>query len=573
MNDLLFVDLDQIAVLENYRATEPISTKDPDLIELADSIKKDGILQPVLLRPTPVHGTKPVLPFQMIFGHRRILAAKMAGITKIPAMVKQVSDDDIIIHQVTENLQRKDVHPMDEAIAFKSLIDKKAMAIEDVAALAAKSIPFVTQRLKLNDLIPELQKDFKKNRFPIAHAIEFCRISPDDQKKAMRESMQRGDGRNEYGTLKNLQWHIQNNVVHNLSKAPWKKDDAELVPEAGACKICPKRSGANRSLFADIQADDRCFDGICYDKKMDAWMALRVAEILETKPGIHIVCREIKNIPKPVADLCSQMQVPILVDDKHFDTYHYKGDGSKFNKKAEGYWVEGYNKGQIGTIYLPGGKESLGAGAGSTSATREAAKAGKLTAAMIDEEITRIREREKRAKEIDLNNIRKATLEALGKKKKDALAKKWQDIDRGIMIWILLQETGQYGARDRFNKMPGMPKARNHRDPGFDEKYFMELAKISGDQLAFLVRSIAMEKGMHVSVASSDVCVSDTPCRIIAQNAGIDIRKIEHEQSLKAKSRSERIKKTIASWQEKKKDLKITKSKRDGTQTEKRKAN
>jgi ParB/RepB/Spo0J family partition protein len=566
MIDLKFVELNDIAEIDNYRSTEPISAKDPEIIELVASVKLNGILQPILLRPSPP-AAKHKKRFEMIFGHRRILAGRIAGLAQIPAQIKEVADDQILIHQVTENLQRKDVHPMDEAIAFKSLIDKRAMTIENVAALAAKSIPFVTQRLKLNDLIPELQKDFKRNKFSIAHALEFCRISPDDQKKAMKSNKNGNDG---YDTVKRLQWHIQNEVVHNLSKAPWKKDDTTLVPAAGACKVCPKRSGANRSLFGDILADDRCFDGSCYDKKMDAWMAVRIAEVLETKPNIQIVCREPKNVPANVIEACGAMNVPILQDDKHFDTYHYKGDGSKFNKKAEGFWIEGYNKGTFGVIYLPGGKvSSSGAGAGSTSATRDAAKAGKLTAAMIDEEISRIREREKRAKEIDLNNIRKATLEQLEKKKKDALAKKWQQIDRGIMIWILLQETGQYGARDRFRKMSGMPPARDHRDPGFDESYFMKLSEISNDQLAYLVRSIALEKGLHQSVASSDVCVSDTPCRIIALYSGIDIEKIELNQSEKAKSRADRIKKAIAGWQEKKGELKGKLAKQSGKSAKK----
>src|SRR5579872_7246144 len=120
LKDILLEDIDD---LPNYREVEPPSEKDPDMIELAADIKVHGILQPVLCRPHFNHMKEKAGKVQLIYGHRRKLGAKMAGLSTIPALVKFVPDDEILEIQVTENLQRKDVHPLDEAAAFRAYMD------------------------------------------------------------------------------------------------------------------------------------------------------------------------------------------------------------------------------------------------------------------------------------------------------------------------------------------------------------------------------------------------------------------------------------------------------------------
>jgi ParB/RepB/Spo0J family partition protein len=86
------IPISHITEITNYRDSEPVALANPDIQELASSISKDGLLQPVLVRP---HAGKKDR-FQLIFGHRRLVACKLAGLTEIPANVKEVADDDIL---------------------------------------------------------------------------------------------------------------------------------------------------------------------------------------------------------------------------------------------------------------------------------------------------------------------------------------------------------------------------------------------------------------------------------------------------------------------------------------------
>lgn len=466
MSELKFIPLKDITMLSNYRDVEPVNEKDPEIIELAGSITKHGVMQPILVRPNKKPGH-----YELIFGHRRLVAARLAKLEEIPSNVKEVADDDILEYQVTENLQRKDVHPMDEAVAFRSLMDKKNYTVDEIAVRFAKSIEFITQRLKLNDLVPELQKDFKKGMMLLGHALLFCRLTQQDQVSA-KKNFSYGK---EYGTVGRLNSYINENIIRNLSSAPFKKDDSDLYPEAGACKVCPKRSGANKSLFPDIDKDDRCFDGKCFDVKIAAFTAQKAKEIIETDPHIFLVCDELKEVAPVIKEMAKQMNVRILEEDKDFDDYSWSG--SKFNKKAKGFYVQGYERGKVKEIYLPGKSSEIGAG--SSTATKEKEKSGKLTAADITEEIKRIQEREKRSKEIDLNRVHKTTLEQLDKKAKEVMKMKHQAIDRGIMVFILLNESSGFAVHDKFSgKLKEVIKeVVSWNKKGYSEEYFTQLSK------------------------------------------------------------------------------------------------
>ncbi|MBC7874973.1 MAG: ParB/RepB/Spo0J family partition protein, partial [Ferruginibacter sp.] len=236
MTDLKNIPLSNISMIRNYRDVEPPSEKDTDVMELAESIKKYEVMQAVLLRPDKNKKDH----YQLIFGHRRFMASKVAGKETIPASIKEIADDDILELQVTENLQRKDVHPMDEAVAFKSLIDKKKYKVEEIALRFAKKPEYIAQRLKLNDLIPDAQKTFKTKgtSMLMGHAVLLARLTPDDQKETLKN-------RREFGSVSSLNDYIERNVMRDLSKASFDTKDATLFLQAGACTACPKRSGCS----------------------------------------------------------------------------------------------------------------------------------------------------------------------------------------------------------------------------------------------------------------------------------------------------------------------------------------
>jgi ParB/RepB/Spo0J family partition protein len=526
MSELKMIPLKEIQMIQNYRDVEPPSISDPDVIELAESISKHGVMQAVLLRPGKKKG------YELIFGHRRFLASQVAKKDTIPAQVKEVADLDILELQVTENLQRKDVHPMDEALAFLSLQAAKSLSVQDLADRFAKKPEYIAQRLSFNKLIPELQKEFKKNGIQIGHAILLARLSEADQKQLKND---RDYGAEGFGTVRSLAEYIDRTITRNLKNAPFDLDDKTLNKSAGACTTCQKRSCNNILLFPDIDPakDDRCFDQACFTLKADRAFSQKVMELAQTKPNIlFLVKRHSVEPNKEILKELKSLGVGILEEDKHFESYSY----GKFKKKVKGFYLNGHNRGEFGFVYIQGADE----------------KNGKKSPDEIDpaEEIKKIQEREKRAKELDGEKVHIQILNQLKEHPQlEEPGLPWQPIDRGIMIFLLLDYAG-YSARNKIEENLGILKSNYNK--GYQLEYFQILANISDDDLAFIVRTIAQEKFGTVNFGTySGIREQHTIQYIMADYLGIDLDSLFAAQKEIADKRISRVKKRI-------KDLKDT---------------
>ena len=124
------------------------------LAELADNIKQHGVLQPILLRPLPDGGSG---TYELVAGTRRYRASKLAKRESIPATVRELTDAQALELQVIENVQRVDVHPLDEAQGYAALIELQpdAYTVETIAARVGRSPAYVNGRLRLIQLIAE----------------------------------------------------------------------------------------------------------------------------------------------------------------------------------------------------------------------------------------------------------------------------------------------------------------------------------------------------------------------------------------------------------------------------------
>lgn len=394
MQTIKLIPLGNISIIGNYRDVAPPKETDPDIIELAASIAKDDVMQSILVRPDK----KKADHFQVIFGHRRFIASKVAKKTTIPASIKEVSDDDILELQVTENLQRKDVHPMDEAVAYQQLMKKKKYTVQEISSRFAKTPEYITQRLKLNDLSADLQKDFKQDKMLLGHALLLCRLTPEDQKKAKDDASGK-DFRNE--SVQSVKEWIEESVIQNLTKVPWQLNDATLFPQAGACSACAKRSGAGNLLFKDMADDNRCFDSACFEIKKQKQFLHQLKEIVETKPELHILDTGHGKISQEVNKFLQSMKIKPLIEYDHFKT----SDDSTYQVKAKGFYISGnYNQGKIATVYLKGKKNAAAKAAGSNGE--------KINAAVT---IAGIKERTRRAAELDREKVYARILEAVKK--------------------------------------------------------------------------------------------------------------------------------------------------------------
>jgi ParB/RepB/Spo0J family partition protein len=241
--------------------------------ELIESVRAKGVLQPILARPVKGIGSNLL---EIVFGHRRFRAANEAGLETIPAVVRELSDVDALEANVIENLQRADVHPLEEAEGYEQLLQQtdRPYTVEDIAAKVGKSRGYVYGRMKLLALCADARKPFYEGQLSASVALLVARIpSADLQKKAIAELLRFGSV-----SFSHAADVIQRDFMLQLGIAPFDRGDAELVPGAGPCTTCPKRSGNQPELFGDVKSADVCSDPVCFRAKADAAWARRAAE-------------------------------------------------------------------------------------------------------------------------------------------------------------------------------------------------------------------------------------------------------------------------------------------------------
>lgn len=203
--------------------------RDGALDELAASIRQVGVLTPLLVRPQPIDiiSTDGVVgvaqdqevvdrstcelmticstreqaeiwrrnylesdrcAFEIAAGHRRFRAAKAAGLTELPVQIRELGDREFLEVLTIENLQREDVHPLDEADGYAALMaSDRAYTVEAIAAKVAKSASYVRQRLALRKLTDKAREHFLRDEITAAHAVRLARLSPEDQARALDE--------------------------------------------------------------------------------------------------------------------------------------------------------------------------------------------------------------------------------------------------------------------------------------------------------------------------------------------------------------------------------------------------
>ena len=147
--------------------------------ELAQSIKENGLIQPIIVRQSPVIG------YEILAGERRYRASIVAGLSEVPVIVKNLSDQDMMVHSIIENLQREDLNPVDEAKAYQSLIDK-GFTHAEIAEKMGKSRPYITNLVRLLNLSPSILKEVESGRLSQAHARLLINLSKNDQENLLK---------------------------------------------------------------------------------------------------------------------------------------------------------------------------------------------------------------------------------------------------------------------------------------------------------------------------------------------------------------------------------------------------
>lgn len=153
---------------------QPRKTFDPDLLdELADSIKQNGVLQPILVR-------KKGQNYEIVAGERRYQAAKLAGLKEIPVNIKEISDDDVFKLALIENLQRSDLNPIEEAQGYQKLLKDNDFTQEELGKVLSKSRSAIANTLRLLDLPEEVQEMMAEGKITAGHARAILAVAGED---------------------------------------------------------------------------------------------------------------------------------------------------------------------------------------------------------------------------------------------------------------------------------------------------------------------------------------------------------------------------------------------------------
>ena len=249
-----------------------------ELADLTESVRINGVRTPLGVRPRPIEGTE--LEYEIVGGARRFRAATRAGLETVPVVLQELTDNQVIEMQLIENLQREDLHPLEEAAGYQQLIDL-GYTPEQVAAKIGKTsdgrdrLSYLYCSVKLLALTEEAQRDFLAEKFTKGHAVQIARLQPGDQALCL-SALSGGQIR----SVRELGRYIETNVHLDLSAAPFPIDSETVLPAAGACTVCQKRVGGNPLLFADLgeSKGNTCTDRACFNAKIDALVEVRVEE-------------------------------------------------------------------------------------------------------------------------------------------------------------------------------------------------------------------------------------------------------------------------------------------------------
>lgn len=239
------------------------------LNELADSMRASGFRAwlPIVGRPRPEGGV------EIAAGHRRSRAAKLAGLTEVPCVVREMTDAEFLDILNFDNSGREDVHPLHEAAGWADWLKQDGRTVIDIAHRIGKSKEYVYKRLLVVSMIDAAKKAYLDGKITLGHAEIIARCNPRDQARVLQhcEPPLFNPSAPPISTRDLKQW-VDRNLNCDLTLAPFSRTDADLVPEAGACGPCLKRLGNFEDFDAFEEDGQICTDGDCHQRKVAAWI-------------------------------------------------------------------------------------------------------------------------------------------------------------------------------------------------------------------------------------------------------------------------------------------------------------
>lgn len=255
---------------DNHRKT----FNDASLQELAESIREVGVLQAIAVRPHTAGG------YEIIYGERRYRASLLAGAKTIKATIyNNITDDEAEDMSLSENLQREEVCPTEEAKAFKRLLEKGRYDMYSLVSRFGRSEKYIYTRLKLNELYQPIGELLDNETITISVAEEISTYEPNIQKDVYEKHLKEDSRDNWAGyTLKLFKKYFEEYYTTDLEQ--YKFDKME-------CKACV-HNAANYNLFAEHNGCGHCTNRKCLDTKNAAFVAKETEKLLKSDPKLVI---------------------------------------------------------------------------------------------------------------------------------------------------------------------------------------------------------------------------------------------------------------------------------------------
>lgn len=548
-----------------------------EIEDMANSIKGAGnrILQPIALRSIEKG-------FRIIFGERRYEGGRLLGLKTIPSIIYEgVTDGEALEMQLIENLQRQDIHPIQQAIGFKKLVVERNLNVQEISHRVGKSAYFVRQQLKLTDLTAKWQSIFAKNGISVTTALKICVLPHEAQKSLYDNEVTKDDEQSNHPYI-SINDHLFRQYSGDLTSVCFDINDTQLDKKTGACSACPFNS-AHNSLFPGEEKNPRCNNIACFNNKINLHKQQELAKAKEDPTVVIVydaysISDDVKKLKADGIDVykmgygeeCKQVK---LAEKPNWERYMEQAKHSKkstkqikeeFKKTEETYAFQReffeknlatgkYKKAFI--VYSTSGTTGKYIYVELTpktpaKQTKKQIDDGKATIEDIDNEINRLRARQVRSKELDQEKIHeKITNTIKDQKILEKVPQKVAHTDTILTNFILI-ELLDFTGREEAQKTIKSPALWNPKDKN---KFLETLKNLSRQEVAYLTRKIIMQKYQNCLPTSSGGFM----VRLLAESLGtIPIQNFENEQNEIFKKRQANSNRAIVTLEEIRKELK-----------------
>ncbi|RWU08183.1 ParB/RepB/Spo0J family partition protein [Pedobacter chitinilyticus] len=536
-------------------------------------LKQHGIISPIMVRIV-----KPGR-YELVAGERRFRASKLADLQTMPAVVRELTDEQVIEIQLAENIQREDPHPLHEAQGIAQL-QTLGLSIEEISARLGRSRKYIFGRIRLASLIEPLQLIFLAGKFSLADANAIAAISADGQQEFFKQEC-RNWQKKEF-RIYNLSG-ILNQYRYDLKRAPFDTKNKMLVPEAGACTKCQFNTAVLKELFPEEAKSATCTNKTCYQSKCSAHFNLMIASaVSEHQPialitGYNVSERTLaalkaspltRDLPIHQADEITIFEEPVMPTKEDFTDPWAQDDDEDAEFDQEGFEValqehqaellefqqirerestkiglrvwDSSVKAVLFNTERPRSARYGSAASVTSKQVQEAIKNGTATVELLIGEVARLKGREERAKQIDRDKVQAAV--------HHQFAEHYQQLEHNLeqtdadtcALRLLIFEGLDYHSRNKvkatiFDQQP---------DEAMDEQEatYQALCNLTLQQHLLLVR-MALAAKPESKLPRSQAAYT---LYKVAEQSGLDVVAIENAQQEIAEARKARMETKVA---------------------------